>query len=80
MKGSNGILAIGTSSKAVHLWDCNKFSMIRKISGYHEGRISSLSWNPLHTSLLSSGSLDSKIINIDTRMNESIVSTYKGHR
>ena len=69
MKGQQStILAVGTSSKMIHLFDTVKFEKVRTIEGQHEGRIGSLSWNPLHTSLLSSGSLDSMIHNNDMRM------------
>ena len=70
MKGTTTtpILAIGTSSKTVQLWDTVKFERVRMLEGQHDGRIGALSWNPLHTSLLSSGSLDSKIYNNDVRM------------
>lgn len=81
MKGSP-VLAIGTSSKQVQLWDTVKFEHMKTLNEQHEGRISSLAWNPLHTSILSSGSLDSKIINNDVRINSasSYLSTYVGHR
>lgn len=70
MKGGNSILAIGTSSKEVQLWDTVKFEKVRTIDNQHSGRISSLSWNPLHTFLLSSGSLDSLILNNDMRLSQ----------
>jgi len=62
------------------LWDTAKFERIRTIEQQHEGRISSLAWNPLHSSLLSSGSLDSQIVNNDVRQRASFVSNYRGHR
>jgi WD40 repeat protein len=68
MKGSNPVLAIGTSSKQVHLFDTNQFEKIRTFDNQHDGRISSLAWNPLHTQLFSSGSIDSLIHNNDMRM------------
>lgn len=68
MKGSP-CLAIGTSSKQTQLWDTTKFERIKTIDNQHEGRISSLAWNPLHTSILSTGSLDSLIISNDVRAN-----------
>ncbi len=52
------------------------------IEGQHDGRIGSLAWNPLHTSLLSSGSLDSKIYNNDVRMSDgqSLICAFSAHR
>lgn len=83
MKNSN-LLAIGTSSKQIQLWDANKFERVRTIGGQHEGRISSLSWNPFYTSLVSSGSLDSMIHNNDIRINStnnaSLLCSYKAHK
>ncbi|CDW78802.1 anaphase-promoting complex subunit cdc20-like [Stylonychia lemnae] len=82
MKGSGSVIAIGTQSKQIHLWDTNKFERIRTFEGQHTERVSSLSWNPLHTSLLSSGSLDSFIHNNDVRVpiQQSMICTYKAHR
>lgn len=82
MKGSNSVLAIGTQSKQIHLWDTNKFARVSTLFDQHSERVSSLSWNPLHISLLSSGSLDSDIHNNDIRMplSSSLVCTYKAHR
>jgi WD40 repeat protein len=69
VKGGNSshVLAIGTSSRQLHLWDTNQFTRIRTFSDLHQGRISSLSWNPSHSYLLSSGSLDPLIHNSDIR-------------
>eukprot|EP00350_Pseudokeronopsis_sp_OXSARD2_P008074 CAMPEP_0170547690 /NCGR_PEP_ID=MMETSP0211-20121228/6054_1 /TAXON_ID=311385 /ORGANISM="Pseudokeronopsis sp., Strain OXSARD2" /LENGTH=271 /DNA_ID=CAMNT_0010852841 /DNA_START=1463 /DNA_END=2278 /DNA_ORIENTATION=+ len=53
------------------------------IDNQHEGRVSSLAWNPLQTSILSSGSLDSKIFNNDIRgggSHSSLVCTFRAHR
>jgi cell division cycle protein 20 (cofactor of APC complex) len=82
MKGSSSVLAIGTSSKQVQLWDTVKFERVRTIEDQHSGRIGSLAWNPLYTSLLSSGSLDSLILNNDLRVphHQSLISTFKAHR
>jgi WD40 repeat protein len=79
MPGSNGhVLAIGTSSKQLHLWDTNHFARIKTYENQHDGRISSLSWNPTYGHLLSSGSLDSLIHTNDIRAPQasSIVATY----
>jgi WD40 repeat protein len=80
--GSTPVLAIGTSSKQIQLWDTVKFERIRMFDSQHEGRVSSLAWNPLHTSLLSSGSLDSKIYNNDIRLpdGQSLVCGFRAHR
>ena len=80
---NNSILAIGTSSKQVQLWDANKFERVRILENQHEGRIGALAWNPLHTSVLSSGSHYSRILNYDIRIRDnyqSIVCGFKGHR
>jgi WD40 repeat protein len=58
MKGNSPVLAIGTSSKQLHLWDTNQFAKIKTFENHHDGRLSSLSWNPTYQYLLSSGSLD----------------------
>jgi WD40 repeat protein len=69
MKNSNSaFLAIGTSSKQIQIWDTQKFERALLIDNQHEGRVSSMAWNPLHSNLLSSGSLDSRINNNDIRI------------
>jgi len=68
MPGASHVLAIGTSSKQLHLWDTNQFQRIKTLENQHDGRISSLAWNPSHSSILSSGSIDSQIHNNDIRI------------
>ena len=83
MKGAanSNIIAIGTSSKQIQLWDTEKFERIGSIENQHEGRVSSLAWNPVHYNIISSGSLDSKILNNDVRCRGgSIVCSFRAHR
>mmetsp|Transcript_35638 Transcript_35638/g.41938 ORF Transcript_35638/g.41938 Transcript_35638/m.41938 type:complete len:548 (+) Transcript_35638:95-1738(+) len=86
--GSN-LLAVGCNSSEIQLWDTTTSKLIRKLPG-HTARVSSLSWNPSTTNILSSGSRDSKILNHDIRIgrspstngngNSAIISTLLGHK
>jgi WD40 repeat protein len=78
MKGSSPVLAIGTSSKQIHLWDTTQFAKIKTYENHHDGRVSSLSWNPAYHHLLSSGSIDSLINSVDIRAPsaQSIICTF----
>lgn len=71
MKSSSPILAIGTSSRRLHLWDAQQFQSIKTFEEQHTGRISSLSWNPSQGHLISSGSIDSLIHTNDIRAPQS---------
>lgn len=68
-------LAIGMDNGTVEVWDTIKQSRIRTLRG-HTQRVSSLSWNQ---NILSTGSLDTNIINHDIRSSSNIVSTFREH-
>lgn len=68
-------LAIGLENGNVELWDTNWNKLIRRLGG-HTQRVSSLSWNQ---NILSTGSLDSSIINHDIRDRNHIVSRFEDH-
>ena len=57
------ILAVGTTNKQIMLWDSEKFEKVSTINA-HTNRVSSLAWNG---NILTSGSLDAKILNHDVR-------------
>jgi len=68
-------LAIGLDNGDVEIWDTNARKLIRTLGG-HVQRVSSLSWNQ---NILSTGSLDSSIINHDVRDRNHIVSRFEDH-
>ena len=51
-------------------------AFVTKLEG-HLGRVGALTWN--ENSVLSSGSIDSKILNHDIRLRNGLVSKYLGH-
>lgn len=69
------ILAVGTSSAEVQLWDVSKQKRIRTMKS-HSARIPSLSWNSY---ILSSGSRTGEIHHHDVRVAEHHVGTLRGH-
>lgn len=69
------ILAVGTNSGNVELWDCTKMRRLRVMTG-HTGRVGSLAWN---SHMVSSGSRDGSIIHHDVRQREHQVTTLNGH-
>lgn len=69
------ILAVGTNSGNVELWDCSKMKRLRVMNG-HSARIGSLAWNSF---MVSSGSRDGSIIHHDVRQREHLVGTMVGH-
>ncbi|KAK8815239.1 hypothetical protein WA158_003451 [Blastocystis sp. Blastoise] len=75
IKDSSNILAIGTSTNVVELWDVIKNKRIRSMDG-HSARVNALSWNH---HILSSASRDTTIINHDVRIANHISSIYRGH-
>ena len=76
MPGTHNILAIGTSNSTVQLWDTDKGVQLRQLNG-HTYRVSSLAWNG---SLLSTGSLDTSIVNFDVRSRVPEVSRFCDHQ
>mmetsp|Transcript_32193 Transcript_32193/g.28526 ORF Transcript_32193/g.28526 Transcript_32193/m.28526 type:complete len:101 (+) Transcript_32193:149-451(+) len=75
MTMSKDRLAIGLDNGDVEIWDTNARKLIRTLGG-HVQRVSSLSWNQ---NILSTGSLDSSIINHDVRDRNHIVSRFEDH-
>lgn len=69
------ILAVGTNSGNVELWDCNKMKRLRVMTG-HSARIGALAWN---SHMVSSGSRDGSIIHHDVRHREHCIGTNTGH-
>jgi len=74
---TDNILAVGTSTNVVQIYDASRLTKIRELQG-HTNRISSLSWSGSQT--FSSGSRDSLIINHDLRERRHIRSRYVGHQ
>ena len=72
---SGSCIAVGLLNGSVQLWDTNKMSQIRNMTG-HTQRVGSLAWNKY---ILSSGSRDSKIYNHDVRIKEHITQCLVGH-
>ena len=77
--GRTDCLAVGCNSSIVQLWDATSLQLIRTMTG-HSARVASLSWNPSHRHVISSGGRDSIILNHDVRAPEHAVSTFVGHR
>jgi cell division cycle protein 20 (cofactor of APC complex) len=77
--GRSDCLAVGCNSSIVQLWDATSLKLIRTMTG-HSARVASLSWNPSHRHVISSGGRDSIILNHDVRAPEHAVSTFVGHR
>ncbi len=68
-------LAIGLDNGKVEIWNTISKKLIRVLNG-HRQRVSSLSWN---NNILSTGSLDSFILNHDIRERDHIVSRFEDH-
>ena len=79
MPHSREKLAVGLADNSIEIWDCERGVKIRSLGG-HEGRVTSLSWNPKEVGVLSSGSRDCKIINHDIRMANDNIVLFEGHR
>lgn len=75
MPGNSHLLAIGMEDGNVEIWDANVKKLIRTLTG-HSQRVSSLSWN---SDIISTGGLDSSILNHDIRNNNHIVSRFEDH-
>jgi len=63
MNYNRNTLAVGMDNGTIEIWDTNRELMIRKLIG-HSQRVSSLAWN---RNILTSGGLDSNILNHDIR-------------
>ncbi|GMH22005.1 hypothetical protein Nepgr_023848 [Nepenthes gracilis] len=69
-------IAIGLNNSKVQLWDSTAIHQLRTLKGGHRTRVGSLAWN---NHILTSGGMDSRIINNDVRIRDHIVETYRGH-
>ena len=69
------ILAVGTNSGAVELWDCNLMKRLRVMTG-HTARVGALAWNSF---VVSSGSRDGQIVQHDVRQRDHVTGTLTGH-
>uniref|UniRef100_A0A8D8ETB4 Cell division cycle protein 20 homolog n=1 Tax=Culex pipiens TaxID=7175 RepID=A0A8D8ETB4_CULPI len=69
------ILAVGTSTGTVELWDCEAMKRLRVMDG-QSGRVGVLAWNSF---IVCSGSRDGSIINHDVRSRDHNVATLRGH-
>lgn len=70
-------IAIGLNSSDIQLWDTSSNRLLRTLRGVHEERVGSLAWN---NNILTTGSMDGKIVNNDVRIRNHVVQTYEGHR
>ncbi|XP_057546386.1 cell division cycle 20.2, cofactor of APC complex-like [Amaranthus tricolor] len=70
-------IAVGLNNAEVQLWDYSVNRLLRTFRGYHEARVGSLAWN---NNILTTGSMDSKIINNDVRTRDHVVGIYRGHQ
>jgi cell division cycle protein 20 (cofactor of APC complex) len=68
-------IAIGTSTCEIQIWDTERKLQIRSLTG-HTSRVGSLSWNH---HILTSGSMDSTILNYDLRIPSPIISQFSHH-
>ncbi|KAF3949602.1 hypothetical protein CMV_024550 [Castanea mollissima] len=69
-------IAIGLNNSEVQLWDSTSNKQLRTLKGGHRLRVGSLAWN---NHILTTGGMDSLIINNDVRVRSHIVETYRGH-
>ena len=75
IKEGGGVLAVGTASADVQLWDAEKCKQVRSMKG-HAARVGALDWN---SHLLTSGSRDTSIVHHDVRVREHAVATLQAH-
>ncbi|PKI51219.1 hypothetical protein CRG98_028367 [Punica granatum] len=69
-------IAVGLNNAEVQLWDSTANALLRTLRGGHRSRVGSLAWN---NHILTTGGMDGKIINNDTRVGSHNVETFKGH-
>ncbi|KAJ4952410.1 hypothetical protein NE237_029242 [Protea cynaroides] len=69
-------IAIGLNNSEVQLWDTTAKRKLRTLHGGHRMRVGALDWNNF---ILTTGAMDSLIINNDVRVRYHIVETYRGH-
>jgi len=70
------VLAIGTNSAEIQLWDVERQKRLRTIRGHGAARIPSLSWNG---NIVSSGAKDGVINHNDVRLQNPVIAQLKGH-
>ncbi|KAK9697598.1 hypothetical protein RND81_08G047600 [Saponaria officinalis] len=70
-------IAVGLNNSQVQLWDTTANRQLRTLKGGHTACVGSLAWN---NHILTTGSMDGKIINNDVRIRNPIVETYRGHQ
>ena len=75
IKEGGGVLAVGTASADVQLWDAEKCKQVRSMKG-HAARVGALDWN---SHLLTSGSRDTSVVNHDVRVRDHAVATLQAH-
>lgn len=82
MHKHSNVLAVGNSKNEIVLMDAERFAPMSVIKDQHQGRISSMAWNPVFSDVLSSGSIDSQILNNDVRAppSQSLFSVFRQHR
>ncbi|KAI3707319.1 hypothetical protein L6452_25738 [Arctium lappa] len=68
-------IAVGFNNSEVQLWDSSTNQLLRTLRG-HGSRVGSLDWN---NHILTTGSMDSLIINNDVRIRSHNIGTYRGH-
>ncbi|KAK3135900.1 hypothetical protein QOZ80_5BG0424940 [Eleusine coracana subsp. coracana] len=69
-------IAVGLNSSDVQLWDTSSNRLLRTLRDVHDARVGSLAWN---NSILTTGSMDGKIVNNDVRIRNHVVQRYEGH-
>lgn len=72
----SGVLAVGTHSGEVQLWDVTKNTLTRRMAG-HSGRVGALAWSGC---CLSSGSRDRAVLQRDVRSPKDFELKHHAHR
>jgi cell division cycle 20-like protein 1 (cofactor of APC complex) len=70
------LLAVGTNTGLLQIWDATKSKMVKSITG-HDGRIGSIAWN---SRFLSTGSRDKSILHRDIRTKNNFEAKLLGHK
>ncbi|KAG6438383.1 hypothetical protein SASPL_103324 [Salvia splendens] len=70
-------IAIGMNNSEVQLWDSTANKLLRTLRGGHTARVGVMDWN---NHILTTGGMDSRIINNDVRVRAHVVETYRGHQ
>uniref|UniRef100_UPI001CB8D661 cell division cycle 20.2, cofactor of APC complex-like n=1 Tax=Erigeron canadensis TaxID=72917 RepID=UPI001CB8D661 len=69
-------LSVGLDNADVQIWDLAANKLLRTIRGGHQSRVGALDWN---NRILTTGGMDSRIVNNDIRVRSPIVEAYSGH-